>query len=185
MTGERQMTAAALAGYCLESTLWRVMLDVCTSMADRAYVWIDPHHVIIDNDAFCISPEARPCSEGDAIWSLGATISYLSSGHPLFGGKGKAYQDKHPKVQLPVMRKEHEAMTSIIHSCLDADPQKRPSIALLKKDAENGHEDAIRRESVRTEVAESTSKKQDTSSEKVTLAEAWPEKMIDNHKKRK
>lgn len=169
------MTANDIAGYCFESTLWRILCDITTDKAfqqsSSLYPLIEPKNIIINNDSFSISSHAQQCNESDAIWHIGALISYLSSGHPIFGGKGKKYHENHPMTQLPSLRKEHYALTPIVHACLNADKSKQISIEELRKQSLIGYNDSLDREKTRIEQP------QKQALTKISLNETWPEEM--------
>lgn len=170
------MTVDNIAGYCFESTLWRILCDITSNrefnITPTHYPLIRSNNLLICNESFEIASQTQLCSESDAIWHIGALISYLSSGHPIFGGKGKEFHDKHPSIQLPSLRKEHSALTPIVHSCLNANESQRISFAELKKQALIGYNDCIKREKIRIELPQ----KQSTTS--ISHNEMWPEAMI-------
>ena len=60
------MTANDIAGYCFESTLWRILCDITTDKAfqqsSSLYPLIEPKNIIINNDSFSISNVAANLS---------------------------------------------------------------------------------------------------------------------------
>ena len=103
-------------------------------LAEQLKTWIviNPGIVLVDGEDFHIDatiPEADATEfyppegienygEEGYVWSLGALVCYASSGHYVFGGRGGSYQRDHPKVELPMLRKEHTALTAIVKGCL-------------------------------------------------------------------
>lgn len=136
------MTIRSVAGYCFESALWKILLDLSKNSEERKETdWqiVTPDNVWIEGEDFLIAnneqqvplkefypPEGiENLDEAGMVWSLGALVCYASSGHVIFGGRGGAYQRSHPTVELPVLRKEHSALTPLVQKCLDYSPDKR------------------------------------------------------------
>ncbi|MBR5102186.1 MAG: hypothetical protein IK092_03605 [Muribaculaceae bacterium] len=167
-----RITAESIAGYCYESAMWQMLCDVAQMMVNNRPVEVTPSSIIIDEGHFAADAQEE-FSEADAVWSLGAVVSYMSSGHKVFGGKGKQYQESHPGVALPLLRREHEALTPLVHACLQADVEKRISLKQLVERAKAGLDDCLRRESVRIELPVVD----DESGSHDALDAVWPEEM--------
>lgn len=60
------------------------------------------------------------------VWSLGATIYELITGDVPFGDKGGERQSE-TNVIPPIKAKIPKSIKSLVYSCLDVDPEKRPS----------------------------------------------------------
>jgi len=60
------------------------------------------------------------------VWSLGATIYELITGDVPFGDKGGERQSE-TNVIPPIKEKIPKSIKSLVYSCLDANPEKRPS----------------------------------------------------------
>lgn len=171
----KKMTADAIAGYCLESTIWRALCDVTShelfNRGNDQLPLLNATDLIISNDFFQINDNVQICAAKDAIWHLGALISFLSSGHHIFGGKGKQYHDEHPNLQLPSLRKEHSKLTPILHACLNADESQRISIQELQQIVEIGYKECLNREKIRIKCPI-------TQHDKIRSPfDAWPEDM--------
>jgi len=136
------MTIKSVAGYCFESALWKILLDLSKDSEDRKdkdwqivtpdNVWIEGEDFLVANNGLQVPlkefypPEGiENLDEAGMVWSLGALVCYASSGHCIFGGSGGAYQRCHPAVELPVLRKEHCALTPLVQKCLNYSPAKR------------------------------------------------------------
>ena len=138
----------------MESMLWKLLLDITAQLAQTEPRLPDASHIATDGQDFAMVGECDTCSEADAVWALGATISKLSSGHPVFGGKGKRYQQQHPHVQLPSLRQEHDALTPVVHACMQATPQSRPSLRQLHDMARQGYDRCLANERIRAQQGE-------------------------------
>ena len=60
------------------------------------------------------------------VWSLGATIYELITGDVPFGDKGGEGQSE-TNLKPPIKAKIPKSIKSLVYSCLDANPEKRPS----------------------------------------------------------
>ena len=174
MMTEDKIKVDAIAGYCLESTLWKMLCDLSQRMLDEGPSEVDSSSVLIDGESFVIAPDAPKCDEAEAVWNIGALVSCVSSGHTVFGGKGKVYQEKHPNVELPMMRREHESITAVVHRCMQASPSKRISLEELMQESAKGLAECKKREGVRVVLASEESFVNPDSS-----ASSWPEEMIE------
>ncbi len=172
----KHLTADALAGYCMESTLWKILFQMADFMLESQPMAINPDDILIERDRFVIKDNALPASEPDAVWKLAASICYISSGHIVFGQNGKEYQKSHPNVKLPVLQKEHSALTPLIHKCLDADETKRISLQQLSQLAKTGLDDALKRERIRQPASDDDTLNHNENNS--DYDSAWPEEMI-------
>lgn len=181
------MTLRSIAGYCFESALWKFIVDICDDIQEeKTTTWniLTPDTVFIEENCFHISKEGF-CNvdefsppegninleEASTIWSIGAMVCYLSSGHLIFGGQGGAYQKKHPNVSLPVLRKEHSALTPIVQRCLCYSPSQRIRLKDLSKQAANGLENSEKQ--LRKEIF----KPIEVNNNNKTANDIWPDKM--------
>jgi len=169
--------ADALAGYCMESALWKLLLQIAEFMNNHRPYIVEPADIIIQQDNFMLDDNLTESSEPDAVWNLAATICFISSGHTVFGQYGRDYQKRNPKAKLPVLQKEHAALTPIIHKCLVADEEKRISLAELITLAKKGLDDALKREKIRQPASENYNS--DNNLNLSDIHSAWPEEMID------
>lgn len=181
-------TIHSMAGYCHELALWKMLVDLCkTLLEDESQRTIlSPLRIRIDGNDFKLEkaedqdaqPEFIPpegvgnLGETGIVWSLGALVCFASSGHFIFGGRGGSYQRNNPTVGLPVLRKEHSALTPLVQRCLCFSPSQRISLKDLYEEACKGMERAKNRprvEAHRLNVG--------TESISFTSDEIWPEKM--------
>lgn len=73
--------------------------------------------------------DAEPIPSSD-IWALGATLCEILTGCPPFGQKGGRSQ-KEEKLPMPAIPKVPADIVRLIHACLDPDPAKRPTAAMI------------------------------------------------------
>lgn len=184
-----KMTIHSIAGYCNEKTLWKLLVDLSSAMLkDEPIKWkvLMPNVVMIDGEDFCIEdgeyqnmaeefypPEGiENYGESGFVWSVGALICYASSGHFVFGGRGGTYQQSHPSVELPTLRREHSNMTPLVQRCLCYTPSQRISLKELYAWAIKGTEIAKNKKRVIKTPIMNDLKKQDGVTDDV-----WPETM--------
>ncbi len=159
------LTLHSIAGYAMEIAIWKMLRDICKIVevkGQRSKVigensCLSPGAIQIDGEEFRIidvpltseelekflAPETGEKSldsEAALVWCIGALACYMSSGHYVFGGRGGEYQRRHPAVGLPVLRKEHEALTNIVHRCMQYHPTERISLSELKMLSEPGYQ---------------------------------------------
>lgn len=185
-----QMTIRAVAGYCHTKALWTLLVDLSAEwLGDTPKTWqlIMPDMVLVDGENFRIdaNEQQQPTIEfyppegignlGEAgvIWSIGAIICFASSGHYLFGGRGGAYQHRHPQIELPTLRKEHADLDAVVKRCLCYSPSQRISMRELHGLAIKGLE--TNRQKSRLQRQESFG---DMNVMPMDADDAWPEKMI-------
>jgi hypothetical protein len=159
----RKMTIHDVAGYCHETALWKLLADVSAALLVQPAenpLLVTPSRVVVEGDTFlwdvaadgAVAPEFLPPEGGGRgdeaalVWSLGAVACYASSGHVLFGGRGGAYQRSHPQVELPVLRKDHAALTPLVRRCLCYNPSQRISLSTLCTAAQEGWERSLHQE---------------------------------------
>ena len=148
----REMTLQAVAGYCYETMLWKLLADLSDEL-QRALPegCLTPDDVTLDGEDFHVAPQGQKTpsafcppegggchNEAALVWSLGALVCYASSGHCIFGGQGGRYQRSHPTVALPALRKEHAALTPLVRRCLCYSPGQRISLKTLHEQALQG-----------------------------------------------
>ena len=184
-----KITIRSIAGYCHELALWRMIANLSFALlSDEEKVWhvLTPDTVIVDGEDFYIDyvqsqkdaeefypPEGvKDMGEAGIVWTLGALVCYASSGHYIFGGQGGAYQRNRPKVELPVLRKEHSALTGLVQRCLCFSPSQRITLKPLHDQATKGLESCEKR--IRTLSSGQSRDVIETSS---MLDDIWPEKM--------
>lgn len=161
------LTLHSIAGYAMEVAIWKMLWDVCKEIKNRKErgdekSTLFPGMIQIDGEDFYIMDVSIPEEErskfsapeivaekrgGDntVVWSLGALVCYMSSGHYVFGGRGGVYQHRHPLVGLPVLRKEHEMLTNVVHRCMQYQPSERITLKELEKLSEQGYQKARER----------------------------------------
>lgn len=183
------MTIHAVAGYCHETVLWKMILDVCSELLDgKSKEWrvLMPDTVVVDGEKFRLehntqqttAPEFYPpegigkLGEAATVWSLGALICYASSGHYIFGGRGGTYQHDNPQVELPMLRKDHACLNALVQRCLCYSPDQRISLKELQEAAQKGMETA--RKKARKKMDKVTT---DAGKTIVFTDDGWPEKM--------
>ncbi len=183
------MTIHAIAGFCNERTLWKLLVDLSSALLDessKARKAITPEMVMIDGEDFLLIDEVpkHPSVEfyppegienagiEGLVWSLGAIVSYVSSGHFVFGGRGGSYQRSHPKVALPTLKKDHEALTALVKKCLCCSPSQRISLGELHATALRGLEANAQKK--RSKCASGLNEGTGTSE---TTDDIWPDTM--------
>lgn len=184
----KRITLRDIAGYCPEEAIWKMVIDLGQSIKDNGHCPSSPDGVIVDGMSFLtdesagtqtqfLAPESSDntnCNQAQQIWTLGALIYFASSGRTLFGGYGGAYQQSHPNVLLPVLRKDHQSLTALVQQCLQCDPTLRIGIDKVIDEARKGFENC--RATMRCST-ESKRKSMPTASRLKT--ENWPEEMIE------
>ena len=199
---EKILTLHSIAGYAMEVAIWKMLCDVCKKLKNgkekgEEKSCLSPGMIQIDGEDFCFvdvsipeeerskfsAPEIvaeKRGGENAVIWSLGALICYMSSGHYVFGGRGGVYQQRHPLVGLPVLRKEHEMLTDIVHRCMQYQPSERITLKELKKLSEQGYQKARERGFARVEENQSVSRRaeeRECKQEANVSVSFWPEEM--------
>lgn len=152
-----ETTIHSIAGFCNEKGLWRLLADLTSQLLDtpsNTRKAIVPEMVLIDGEHFLLNEKThqKPSTEfyppegiGDSgseglVWSLTALICYASSGHYVFGGRGGSYQQTHPKVELPTLKKEHSPLATLVKRGLCYSPSQRISLSELHAAAMKGIE---------------------------------------------
>ena len=184
---DKSLTLKSIAGYSIEEALWKFIIDIASEIQEKGLVLggIAPDMVFIENEDFHIlpkddvipsfcAPEGKP-SEAAMVWSLGALLCYVSSGHMIFGGSGSLYQRKHPSVKLPVLQKKHSSLTPLVQQCLTFMPEKRIRLNELVIEARKGLELCKKRARSKSNAIVEKDHPVTTN-----LDERWPEEMIDN-----
>lgn len=183
------MTIRDIAGFCPEEAIWKMMADVSEYiLKDQADYLLSPDSVMIDGNMFmvvarqeCLSEFMAPeqidnhkSNEEGIIWSLGAVVYYMATGHVIFGGHGGNYQKNHPNVPLPILPKGLQALTPVIQRCLCYNLNERISLKDLYELSVKGLTSCKKQQ--RKKVV-ATEKKQD----KIVkyTGEKWPEEMIE------
>jgi hypothetical protein len=184
-----EMNLHAIAGFCSEEALWKMLKDMTSALLDQPdgeRAVLMPEKVIVDGERFLLSKEGtqHPAAEfyppegikdsGDAgiVWSLGALACYASSGHYVFGGRGGVYQQSNPKTELPTLRREHSALTAVIRQCLCYSPSQRISLRALHAAAVAGCQQSEQR----ARVLLATEKRDGCGCPDVE-DDGWPERM--------
>lgn len=164
-------TISGIAGYCCELTLWELLRDILSLLPEPLAIGADNILINCDTDeSLSLTPGIAACTEPEAVWRIGALVSFLSSGRQPFGGRGADYISRR-RTELPSLRREHSSLNGMVHRCLAHDPADRPSLAELVKMTEEGLSQAILRASRRQSDA-------NTSSDHIPSANsAWPEEM--------
>lgn len=167
----------AIAGEIDELTAWKILRDVALQ-ASKSSTPISPSHVFIDGTGFVLSEWSESLDqrfvapEGySEAWALAATVFYVFLGCHVFQGLGGRGQT--PASPIPVLRKNLGELSSLIVSCLDFKPAKRPTLAEIADIAEKNIErcNGIKNELPRKDIYNHN---------KVTADEIdsfWPEEM--------
>ena len=167
------ITLDDIAGYCTEKTIWTLLKALAMRFESQGPVKIEAKDVTLGDDGIDLNGEPKPCTEAEAVWSLGALANHLSSGHPVFGGKGPAYQAAHPTVPLPVLRREHSTLTPTVQDCLRHETDKRISLHEIIQRADSAL--AKKEDAATIQQASAASTDRSTAPLPDPLKEAWPE----------
>lgn len=182
------MTVRDIAGFCPEKAIWKMMVDVSALLSDGNVIHnISPDSVTIDGDMFIVETEqgiqnefvAPENNEGrpdmkQMVWSLGAVTYFAATGHVIFGGHGGNYQKNNPSVPLPVMPKNFQALTTVLHKCICHNPEKRISMVEVHKLAQIGLALCEKRLRIKNDTVNKMTEKKDKLN-----GEKWPEEMVE------
>jgi serine/threonine protein kinase len=94
----------------------------------------DPQHGPIGTPAYMAPEQARDirlASPASDVFSLGATLLYAATGHPPYGGETTADVLIRLANELPDLTDLPAELTGLVTSCLDRDPNRRPSSATV------------------------------------------------------
>lgn len=181
------MTIRDIAGFCPEEAVWKMMADVSGALLQESQGCVlTPDSIVIDGKMFLVesghdvsneflAPEDNGEQQPNVarmVWALGAVAYYTATGHVIFGGHGGSYQKEHPLVPLPVLPKDLQALTPVLHKCLCCLPEHRVSMEALNELSLKGLaacEKQQRRKSAQTA--------NETSKEVIYTGEKWPEEM--------
>lgn len=188
---KEKMTIRDIAGFCPEEAIWKMIADVSGCLLnDGVCNWFSPNSVIVDGSSFMVNstqkieyefyaPEHKDGQQSDEkekVWTLGAIIYYMSTGHIVFGGYGGRYQREHPLVSLPALPKGLYSLTSLLQKCLCYDSKERIGLKDLNEHARKGLEECCKQ---RREKNRSSMKKQNKENVVKYTGEKWPEEMIE------
>lgn len=144
---------SAIAGEIDELTAWQILRDIARQSASSTTP-ISPEHILIDGSRFILSEWSESVDsrftapEGySSVWALGATVFFTFMGCHVFqglGGKGQT-----ATAPVPTLRRELTELSTLIVSCLDYNPDKRP---LLAKVIDMAEENIKRCERLRNEL---------------------------------
>lgn len=183
------MTIRDIAGFCPEKAIWKMMADVSSYLTNEDVVYyFSPDSITIDGEMFmvengaCMQNEfvAPECIEGgktgtkQMVWSLGSVAYFAATGHIIFGGHGSIYQKDNPSVPLPVLPKNYQALTAVLHKCICYNPDKRISMAEVNDLAQQGLASCEKHKREKREVEE-----KEIESIKKSIGEKWPEDMVE------
>jgi len=184
-----KITVRDIAGLCPEKAIWKMMADVSTLLLEGNVIYnISPDTVTIDGDMFIVeagqgvqkeyvAPESIEGDKPDMkqiIWSLGAVIYFAATGHVIFGGHGSYYQKENPSVSLPVLPKNLQKLTAVLHKCICCNPEERISMIELKEVALKGLASCEKRQRIKSDLANIM-----TGNKDIRNGEKWPEEMIE------
>jgi serine/threonine protein kinase len=94
----------------------------------------DPQHGPIGTPAYMAPEQARDirlASPASDVFSLGATLLYAATGHPPYAGETTADVLIRLANELPDLTDLPAELTGLVTSCLDRDPNRRPSSATV------------------------------------------------------
>lgn len=174
----RELLLSDIAGYCSERTLWRVARDVARAMRDTEPRMVSADSIVIDGERFLPADDAALCEEPEAVWLLGEALCVASSGHGIFGGRGRDYQRAHPTVKLPVLQPMHAHLTPLVQKMLCHDAEQRPSLEDVIYEAE----EALERLPERANRQESDSLPPDLQPPERDDLPWWPDEMTSTRK---
>jgi len=179
------ITLRAIAGYCPEEAIWKLVADLCDSLTDTTpflspdTIWVDDTNFMIGEGkgsgaAAFLPPEYKegePLTNEQLIWSVGSIAYYASSGRVPFGGHGGTYQKLNPQAPLPVLQKRHQSLTPIVQRCMQYNPTQRMSRSELTQIA---HQELAR---CRSKIRQRFTHETNTNKQETEQYEKWPEAM--------
>lgn len=184
-----RMTIRDIAGFCPEEAVWKMMADISEYLLkDHKDCLLSPGSIMIDGRLFLVeagqervneftAPEQTDNQKADEkglVWSLGAIVYYLATGHIIFGGHGSCYQREHPNVPLPTLPKGLQALTPVVSRCLCYNPCERISLNELNSRSLEGLAYCKKQQRKKTVTTEKKQAKEVNYS-----GEKWPEEMIE------
>lgn len=140
---EDKISAAVLAGYTTELTVWRFVHDMAQTFVGRSKEKGNREKgcgfrcledVLIEGKQFKLQTTDCSSQSADDIWNLGACVYRLLMGGEPFGGRGREGQT--PQSPLPRFNETDysKELSDVVAQCLAYDAASRPSAeALLKK----------------------------------------------------
>ena len=167
-----KMTIQDIAGFCPEGAIWKMLADVSTFLLNEESGYqLNTDTIMVEGNQFMVMGAKDCCTKADMVWELGGIAYYAATGHVVFGGHGKCYQQNHPKVTLPVMPKSLQALTPVVSACLQYDTANRISMEELCKLSKKGHAECLQRQRTKVAYAGKTANMHQRQGEK------WPEEM--------
>jgi hypothetical protein len=133
------MTIRHIAGLCPEEAIWKMMADVSdTLLTEDNSLLLTEDSIVVDGEMFTVNSSPTDTHAAEQVWAIGAMAYYMATGHTVFGGHGKNYQQAHPHVTLPAMPKGMQGLTPIMQQCLHPAPKERIGLEQLREKARQG-----------------------------------------------
>lgn len=168
----KRMTVRDIAGFCPEEAIWRMLDHVSGFLIKESSGFpLNADTIVVDGEQFMVTGSPDDTTMEDMVWALGATAYYAATGHKVFGGHGRSYQQEHPQVSLPVLPKTFQTLTPVIHRCLCYDTSERISMEELKHLAQEGLDTCSQRQRNKAIQTGNPVK------ERKNLFDKWPEEM--------
>lgn len=172
MTDNLKIKLSDIAGFCPEEAIWKLIVDVSDFLIkEKCGYHLSADTIMVDGDTFLIESNKDDENASEMVWTLGAIVYYVATGHIIFGGHGQSYQQDHPHVPLPALPKVYHSLTPVVHQCLCSDADKRVSLEELHGIACK-ELDACRKQQRSRETTNIKTNKKDNKH-----VEKWPEEM--------
>lgn len=182
---EEKIYASELAGFCTESTAWRLLKELSATLIKEGIRPVNPYGIEINDDGlFSLmpadvtaypdfdAPEAdgqRP-TESNIVWSLAATIFYIVMGCQVMNGKGQKEGSK-----LPYMRSEWPELSELVQQCLQFHPERRPSLHEIHEKATQHYQRCL--DEIKKGPKLKTTETASPTETKESIITFWPETM--------
>ncbi len=162
------MTLKDIAGYVTERNVWKLLLTLSDRDGRYDLARMSSKDIRIVDDAYAADKSDASVRDKDAVWNVGALAFYALMGVEAFENA----ESQPENAAIPRISSSHASrdLSSLIHACLNHDPEVRPSMDEVHDRAEK----ALAKEVEVPEVLVTDSGR----SYKESLVRFWPEEMV-------